>query len=200
MPKKSEDTPAADYEEDEMELLQVDLGDMVKLKQVLDETVAATVLEHVPEDYRWDNFKLALMASACLFAMIAQFAPIPFPDSRPLLGVCGALYFVLSGILQFITTFIDKDTIVLTKPSETSANLKEYGIRVRSSLPRFSEWYTVILEFKKEGETPYCEQTWSVGQFFDHDGYFDELGLMEEVHKLFERFEAKKYTETKKTK
>lgn len=192
------DSTASTYEEDELELLQVDLGDMVKMKQVLDETVTASVLETVKEDYRWDNFKLSLMAGACVFAMIAQFAPIPFPESRPILGVCGSLYFILSGILQFITTFIDKDAILLTKPEEkhSSADMVKYGLRVRTSLPRFSEWFTVIVEFRKpkeEGPSPFCEQRWSVGQFFDKEGYFDEIGLMEEVDKVVKRFAAKKY-------
>ena len=70
------------YEEDELELLQVDLGDMIKLKQILDEAVAAAVLEKLDEDYRLDNFKLAIMIGACLFAVVAQFAPIPFPEWR----------------------------------------------------------------------------------------------------------------------
>jgi signal peptidase complex subunit 2 len=190
-----------DYEEDEMELLQVDLGDMVKLKQVLDEAVASVIMEKLDEDYRWDNFKLSLMAIACIFAMVAQFAPIPFPESRPLLGVCGCAYFFLSGVLQLIATFIDKDSILLTKPfSDANGKtknelLKKYGVRVRSNLPRFSEWYSVILEFKmEEGLSPYTEQKWSVGKFFDKEGFFDEFGLMKEVDKLYERFEQGDYT------
>ena len=126
--------------------------------------------------------------------MVAQFAPIPFPESRPLLGVCGCAYFLLSGVLQLIATFIDKDCILLTKPwnpengKTKNEMLKKYGVRVRSNLPRFSEWYSVILEFKMdEGKSPYTEQKWSVGKFFDKEGFFDEFGLMKEVDKLFER-------------
>lgn len=186
--------------DDEMELLQVDLGDMVKMKQVLDEAVAAAILEQVQEDYRWDNMKLGLMTTACVFAMMAQFAPVPFPQSRPILAVCGSLYFILSGILQFITTFIDKDSILLTKPLPKSSNaeLQKYGIRVRARLPRFSEYYTVLLEFtipkEEKRESPKVEQVWSVGRFFDKEGYFDEVGLNHEIEKLFKRFEEKKYT------
>lgn len=195
----AEDSSAL-VEADELELLQVDLGDMVKIKQVLDEAVAAAILEKVEEDYKWDNYKLLVMTTACVFAMIAQFAPVPFPESRPILGICGSLYFILSGVLQFITTFIDKDAILLTKPSESSKNehAKKWGIRVRSNLPRFSEWYTVILEFRVPKEEkmvspPMVEQVWSIGQFFDKEGYFDEVGLSQEVGKLFQRFEEKKY-------
>jgi len=210
------DDDDVEYEEDELELLQVDLGDMVKLKQVLDEAVASVILEKLDEDYRWDNFKLSIMALACFFAMVAQFAPVPFPDSRPLLGVCGCAYFALSGVLQLIATFIDQDSILLTKPFDpdspsgdgkdgsnkksTTKNelLKKYGVRVRSNLPRFSEWYSVILEFKMDGDmkTPYTEQKWSVGQFFDKEGYFDEFGLMKEVEDLYDRFEGGEYTKS----
>ena len=198
------------YEETELELLQVETGDQVKTKQVLDEAVITAVLEQVPEDYGWDNLKLLLMAAACLFACMAQFAPVPFPDSRPILGVCGAAYFVLSGILQFITTFIDKDCILLTKkvPDSENKEMQKYGLRIRTNFPRFSEFYSVIIEFQKpkeDGPSPQVEQEWSVGKFFDKEGYFDEVGLMQEVEKLVKRFIKKDYTkdpskESKKTK
>lgn len=207
VPDNDDNEEEEEYEEDEMELLQVDLGDMVKLKQVLDEAVASVILEKLDEDYRWDNFKLSIMALACVFAMVAQFAPIPFPESRPILGICGCAYFLLSGVLQLIATFIDKDSILLTKPwnpdsvtgqtfDTNNVLLKKHGVRVRSNLPRFSEWYSVILEFKMDDgdESPFTEQKWSVGKFFDKDGFFDEFGLMSEVDKLYERFEKGKYT------
>lgn len=204
----SNDDPLQGYlVEDELELLQVDLGDMVKMKQVLDESVSAALLEHVEEDYRWDNFKLLLMFAACVFAMVAQFAPIPFPESRPVLGLCGSAYFILSGVLQLITTFIDKDSILLSTPISGLAqkmiknpDMAKYGLRVRSNLPRFSEWYTVIIEFQLKGDEEkkkmeHCrvEQTWSVGQFFDKEGYFDEVGLSQEIDKLIKRFEDGKF-------
>ena len=184
-----------EYEEDELELLQVDLGDMMKLKQILDEAVAAAILEHIEEDYRLDNVKLLIMVVACLFAVVAQFAPVPFPESRPLLGICCCCYFVLSGILQLITTFIDQDSILLSKPKKTSKNkdLHTHGVRVRTQFPRFSEFFTVILEFQGREDSPLVEQRWSVGQFFDKEGFFDEIGLQKEVELLFNRLEQGKY-------
>jgi signal peptidase complex subunit 2 len=209
-----------DDEADEttMELLQVDVGDMVKLKQILDETVASTILGQLKEDYRWDNVKLAIMTAACAFAMVAQFAPISFPESRPLLGVCCCLYFLFSGILQFITTFVDQDCILLTKPLDPSSTtatttttttknnkknatllMTNCGVRVRSNLPRFSEYYTVILEFQNVKNSPHVEQKWSVGQFFDVEGMFDEVGLMQAVEELYKRLEAGNYETTTTT-
>jgi signal peptidase complex subunit 2 len=195
-------------EEEEIELLQVDVGDMIKVKQILDETVAASVLEHIDEDYYLDNIKLAIMTAACAFAMVAQFAPIPFPESRIVLGLCCCCYFLLSGILQLITTFVDVDSILITKPFKkdgTNGNDKtkssqvknkdlfQCGVRVRSQFPRFSEWYTVILEFQGRENSPYVEQKWSVGQFFDKEGMFDEVGLQMEIDKLFQRLSEGDY-------
>lgn len=206
-----EDDDGGDDEE-EIELLQVDVGDMIKLKQILDETVAATILEKIDEDYVHDNIKLAIMTTACVFAMVAQFAPLPFPESRPVMGLCCCCYFLLSGVLQLITTFVDKDSILLTRPlaedgssgagEETTktkpSNVKnkdlfKYGVRVRSQFPRFSEFYTVILEFQGWEGTPNVQQTWSVGQFFDKEGMFDEIGLQLEVEKLYHRLEDGNY-------
>eukprot|EP00544_Gedaniella_sp_CCMP2646_P008565 CAMPEP_0202480020 /NCGR_PEP_ID=MMETSP1361-20130828/175_1 /ASSEMBLY_ACC=CAM_ASM_000849 /TAXON_ID=210615 /ORGANISM="Staurosira complex sp., Strain CCMP2646" /LENGTH=214 /DNA_ID=CAMNT_0049107409 /DNA_START=37 /DNA_END=681 /DNA_ORIENTATION=- len=203
MPKKTKQKEAVatvvnvveEPDAEELELLQVDVGDMIKLKQILDETVASAILDCLQENYSWDNVKLGLMTLACVFAMVAQFAPISFPESRPLLGVCCCIYFMLSGVLQFITTFIDKDCILITKPREESKNadLQKYGVRVRSGLPRFSEFFTVILEYQGMPDSPTVEQTWSVGQFFDVEGMFDEVGLMNEIEKLYERLEAGDY-------
>lgn len=198
MDEPKDDNDDGDFEEDELELLQVDLGDMVKLKQVLDESVAASLLDKfLEEDYRLDNVKLVTMVAACLFAMVAQFNPVPFPDCRPILGVCCCCYFLLSGVLQLITTFIDQDSILLTKPlpaSKTSnKDLQKYGVRVRSQFPRFSEFYSVVLEFQGMESSPSVEQKWSVGQFFDEVGMFDEVGLQLEVEALFKRLDSGKY-------
>jgi signal peptidase complex subunit 2 len=226
-PQEVEDDDDAEEEEEEeeeeFELLQVETGDMIKVKQILDETVAATILDQLDEDYQLDNMKLYIMTAACVFAMFAQFAPLQFSDnnSRYIIGACCCCYFVLSGVLQLITVFFDLDCIMLTKPLpktyfednekkkeyeekmknknkkgssfKPNKNLQKYGVRVRSQFPRFSEYYTVILEFQGLENTPSVEQKWSVGQFFDKDGWFDEIGLQLEVEKLYNRLEEGKY-------
>lgn len=197
-PIEAEPAPAAaesDFET-EMELQQIDTGDMVKLKQVLDETVAGTFGDlDLKEDHFLDNIKLSLMTLACAFAMVAQFAPVPFPDSRPMLGVCCCVYFFFSGLLQFIATYIDRDAIMMTKACNTddvyvkkNVDMKKYGLRIRTSLPRFDEHYTLIIEFQGMDNSPFVKKTWSVGKFFDVEGMFDEIGLMEEVYGVFKKF------------
>ena len=186
------------------DFLQIDLGDVIKMKQVMDESAVAAVFDHAEAYYYYENLKLVIMSIACMFAMMAQFVPIPFPESLPVVGACGAMYFVMSGVLQLITIFIDKDFIAFTKPAESGGNklLQKYGVGVRSKQERFSEHYTIIMEFhmdkKAKAADPAAaalnvEETWSVGQFFDGEGYFDEVNFEKAVIDVYKRFEDGKY-------
>lgn len=99
----------------------IETGDSVKVKQVLDESTVTAVNEAgYSIDYSWDNKKLFLMFISCVFALVAQFYPMPFPQSRVLLAVCCGAYFILSSVLQFIVTFVDKDTILFVKRKEVT--------------------------------------------------------------------------------
>ena len=223
--KKVEEDAASDEEvevEEEMELLQVDVGDIIKVKQILDETVAGTMVSadlsahggavRISEEFGHDNLKLSLMAVACAFAAVAQFGlAADFHKNRLWLGACCAAYFCLSGILQLIATFVDKDCIMRTKALTDAKAIElvkkggnkemdKYGIRVRSQFPRFSEFYTVIMEFQGKPASEFVKGTWSVGQFFDVDGFFDEEGLMIEIEKLYRRFEAGKFDQPEDSK
>ena len=71
-------------------------------------------------NYRSDNMKLLLMFLACVAAMIAQFFPVPFPENRVILGICCGSYFIMSCVLQFIVTFVDRDTIAITNSFKVS--------------------------------------------------------------------------------
>merc|ERR1719162_646158 len=93
--KKEKVVVDEEEEEEEMVYLQVDTGDIIKLKQILDETVASTFLEEnvlegstdgirgnsigLSEDHIWNNIKLAIMTVACAFAMVANLPPFRFP-------------------------------------------------------------------------------------------------------------------------
>ena len=254
------------------ELLQVDLGDMVKVKQVLDECVAMILLDYLPENTAWDNFKLSIMTCACIAAMIAQmqqYSNITIPSNRVVLIVCGTIYFACSTLLQYITTFVDEDTIIYTQPitekteeqriknrknhlslmmqmmnSSSSSKksgtdgdedddhnnnssslylyynratktftqpepalplqnpkLSQYGLRIRTTLPRFSQYYTVTFELQIPPQSSstksllQVKQTWSIGQFFDHLGYFDEIGFANAIERvLIEQLDAEQYS------
>jgi signal peptidase complex subunit 2 len=99
----------------------IETGDSVKVKQVLDDALMAAVTDTGFEaNYSWDNMKLGLMFLSCVFAMAAQFYPMPFPESRLLLFCCCAAYFVISSVLQIIVVFVDKDTVMFTKANQVA--------------------------------------------------------------------------------
>lgn len=175
-------------EEEEEELVHVDTGDSLKVKQVLDETVVKAVLERGYEEVHLiENLKVGLMVVACLFAMTAQFYPLPFPKSRPLLGVCCSGYFICSGILQLTVKFIEREAVVITKPK----NDENVGLRISSSFPRYQANYTLKIRYDTP-KSPETEVVHCVGAFFDVDGYLYEDGVKDAVFDLIDRFESKK--------
>jgi hypothetical protein len=81
-------------------------------------------LTGLDEDMGYANLKLAIMAVACVFGCVAQFYPLPFPDSRALLAVCVVAYFALSAVLQYFTSFADRDVVWQSRRPAVSATLR----------------------------------------------------------------------------
>ena len=177
---------------DPKDVQRIETGDSIKVKQVLDESIVQTLtwLKYEP-DYSWENIKLLLMFISCIFAVIAQFYPIPFPDSRPLLGVCCVGYFVLSGVLQFIELYMDEGLVMTVAPTEKSGNMK---LRIESKFPRFQEWFTISIKIlenassTKQGDKNNLECTMYVGRYFTTDGDYDQVSFARDVEKILNRF------------
>lgn len=178
----------------------IETGDSVKVKQVLDEsTVTAFTEAGYSIDYSWDNKKLFLMFISCVFALIAQFYPMPFPQSRLLLAVCCGAYFILSSILQFIVTFVDKDTILYIKRKEVSGKVVvavltrclfqgviEHEMQIRTAFPRFQEYFTLTIQFRDQKvSTQKTVGKMYVGKYFTSTGEYDEVWLFGYVNRLF---------------
>ena len=177
----------------------IETGDSVKVKQVLDDATMEILNKEggFATNYFWENIKLLLMFLSCVFAMAAQFYPIPFPDSRPLLGVCCAMYFILSSVLQFMITYIDKDIIMVSKPDADTGKV----MCVRTNFPRFYEYFSLIIQYQ-EPNIPGKDHPPSatiakmyVGRYFTVKGEFDEAAYHRDVLIHMERFRTKKYQE-----
>jgi signal peptidase complex subunit 2 len=185
----------------------IETGDSVKVKQVLDETVVDTIKWlRYKHDTSWENFKLFIMVVSCVFAMVAQFYPLPFPDSRPLLGVCCVGYFALSGILQFIITFVDDKTVMTTLPN----NKCNVELQIDTAFPRFQQYFTFSVQPVVKGrkfmdmilgnETPSdrkLEAKMYVGRYFTEDGKYDQVGFARDIQKLMQKYQDGRYIEIK---
>lgn len=171
----------------------IETGDSVKVKQTLDGAALDAVKEMGFEiNYQSDNVKLLLMFLACSAAMLAQFYPLPFPENRNLLGVCCGTYFLLSGLLQCVVTFIDKDTIIITKAFKDNDDLKNH-LRIRAVFPRFQDRYKVTVEYADKNESCNTMGDMYVGKYFTEAGEFDELGFTIDFKKIVKKFQEKQY-------
>lgn len=177
----------------EADIQKIETGDSVKVAQVLDDaTKKAVEAAGYQINYTLENYKLVLMFVACLFALLAQFYPMPFPDSRPLLGLCCVLYFVLSMILQYVVIFVEKDTVVTTYPKEDAKDIRFF--RLDATFERFQENYVVTV-YNGDDLTQFTKGQFYVGRYFTEKGEFDQKGFTADILKHIQRFHQKKFTE-----
>ena len=116
------------------------------------------------EDLSWANAKMGIMAVASASALLAQFYPLAFPDNIWLLGACVAVYFFLSGVLQYMVTFLDQDLVYTSQPLEGGR-----VARLHTRLPKGSQTYSLRVEFPVGRLV--VDTRRSVGEFFREDGY-----------------------------
>lgn len=92
------------------------------IKRALDDSLIKFITEDqaLREDATLATWVLVISFVSVVLALTAQFYPAPFPQNWHVLAICCPSYFVLSGILQFIQTFVEKDFILLTYPEHVS--------------------------------------------------------------------------------
>jgi hypothetical protein len=130
------------------------------------------------EDMTYGNAKLALMATACAAALAAQFWPLPFPDNIPLLGAAVVVYFGISGVLQFMTSFLDGDVVYKGRLVAGGGGGGGGGGRpllLHSTLARGEDGYTVVADV--DGVARAATLTRSVGAYFTASGELSEDAL-----------------------
>jgi signal peptidase complex subunit 2 len=199
---------------DAKDAYRIETGDTIKVKQVLDASILMCVAEQCGYkiDFSAENWKLFLMFVACCFALTAQFYPLPFPASRPILGICCGGYFAISGLLQYILSFVDGDCI-LTSYAGNAATVHDEekkaaggpgaaaaakpsprpAIEVHTSFPRFQEWFTLIIQKRGEKDKlKRCVAQMYVGKYFTEAGDYDEDRFTEDVRLHVKRFQEGK--------
>ena len=188
----------------------IETGDSVKVKQVLDDATIEHVVELCGYDanYAAENIKLVLMFVSCVFAMVAQFYPTPFPDNRPILGVCCGAYFILSSVLQFIITYIDVDLVMTTldKKEYSGDDKKTFKtlpeIVVRTDFPKYQEWFILKVHYATDKNDSKTNKKISVakmyvGKYFTEEGEFCEEAYAKDLQTHIKRFEEGRYGEIK---
>ena len=141
------------------------------------------------EDLSWGNMKMAIMIVSCVAALVSQFYPLPFPENRMLLGVCVVIYFLLSGVLQFMVTFLDRDVTYRSlnaPPGDFGAGGRAV---LRTSLPKGQATYTLIVEL------PQGHEVWthkvSIGNYYTSTGTLVPERVKKDVESIVESVKRK---------
>lgn len=97
--------------------VKVNLSDATQIKNALDDCLIKFLeSQSYVQDYTISNWQLLLGILSVMFALTAQYFPLEFPHNYYVLLVCCTSYFILSGILTFISSYIEKDFIMFSKP------------------------------------------------------------------------------------
>eukprot|EP00244_Chara_vulgaris_P008993 TRINITY_DN3699_c0_g2_i1.p1 TRINITY_DN3699_c0_g2~~TRINITY_DN3699_c0_g2_i1.p1 ORF type:complete len:212 (-),score=48.71 TRINITY_DN3699_c0_g2_i1:174-779(-) len=170
----------------------VNLADPYAVKRQLDDVASEIILSKgYKEDESLSNLKISLGFVTCAVALAAQLYPKKFPENRPFLLACIALYVILNLVIQFVSFFKEKNYIVLTHPVERSCT--RTGLAVSSKMSRCSDTYTLRIESAdptSKAAYSAVEFTRSVTSWFCSDGTFAEDIFEEEVEELLEEYES----------
>lgn len=117
------------------------------MKRVLDDSAISFFItkKEFEEDFNISNWKIFLSFISALLGLLAHYYPEPYPKNYYILIFCILSYFFLSGILQLISMFVEKDFILFTKPKILQFNSTPISIKVRSTLPKYDYHYTISI-------------------------------------------------------
>ena len=92
------------------------------------------------------------------------------------------IYFGLSGVYQFLTSFIDRDYVFTALPRRASSKTGSTGrpgAVVRSQLPKYSDVYVATVECPRGTVVARLES--SIGKYFTEEGEFAESLFLKDV-------------------
>jgi signal peptidase complex subunit 2 len=180
------------------------LGDTATMKRLLDDHVAEVFQGELryEEDVALSNIKLIVGFAGVGAALVSHVYPKPFPHNWWVLLACCAWYFAMSGILQFLLSYVELEAFLQLKPHTKGGA----GRNIASSLPRFSDkfslaitplphgslsmWSAPKFRHKPGGEPGVHAAEVSVTKFFDEDGAFAEEAFGRWVRAFAHEFEA----------
>jgi len=191
------------------------LGDTATIKRLLDDAAIDVLLNDQDmgyvEDTSMSNLKLLIGFSAVGASLLSHVYPAPFPRNWWCLLFCCAFYFIMSGVLQLLLTFIELESILLLRVDQKSKVSRDVrGLNVSSSFPRFQNMYTLAItpvpgsgrgvvalarsppfrpDLPEGNDSPHClQQAWPVEHYFDEEGVFAEESFMEAVKEFLQRY------------
>jgi len=138
------------------------------------------------EDTRLSNIKIAVGFISCVLAALSHFWPTPFPANKPLLICCVALYIILSFVLQYITSHIEKDFIWFSLRTSVFEGAKT-AVEVATSLGKYQDTFTMSIARRGKPNTK-VEKKENVAHYFHSDGFFAQQKFENQVKQLLNEY------------
>merc|ERR1711879_749047 len=146
----------------------IDVWDASAIKYRLDDAVVEYMTEtkKKKENAFWTNVKIILGVIACVLAGSMYATATDYPENRNIIILCGGSYWILSGVLQFISSYIEGNIIFESKP-DSSGEI----IRILSAASRKREDYELEVKvMKKNGDVFMTKGTHQFGNLFTEKG------------------------------
>jgi len=184
------------------------LGDSGTMKRLMDDAAINVMLDNedglgYEEDTSLSNLKLVIGFASVGASLVSHAYPATFPKNWWVLLWCVTFYFVGSGILQFMLSFMELESILLVSGKKDAQGRRRSGLNMHSHFPRFQEMYTLGVTMLPKGslslafapqfnpaETGPHNRQWSVAEFFDENEIFHEESFEREVKAFLLEYEA----------
>jgi len=195
------------------------LGDSATMKRMLDDAAIKVLLDEselgYEEDTALSNVKLIVGFTGVAASLVSHVYPLSFPKNWWVLFACCAGYFICAGILQLLLSFVELESILVTRATKDASGKSTPGFTLSSHFPRYQEIYTLGItplpkgslalislpkyepsEERKVGGPPsfgppgFGEQHWDVTKFFDDEGIFYEEKFCDELRSFFKAYES----------
>jgi len=146
------------------------------VKNALDDAVKDVLLRkyNYEENFSLLDGRLALCGVAVGVAAVALLWDYfyPFPTSKPVLGICVSIYFVLMGVLTLYTTYKEKGIFVVAIQRDPAGFDPDFICEASSYMKKYDDQYHLVLAVKSEatGIINEASVVKSVGTFIDVNG------------------------------
>jgi len=156
--------------------IKVDKWDGSAVKNALDDAVKKVFTEKFKyrESFSLVDGRLALSGiavGAAMFALLWDYLH-PFPESKPVLIICVASYFILMGLLTLYTSFLEKGIFLVAIDKDPAGMDPDDVWKASSSLKRFDDIYHLYISFTDgiTNKTREAEMSKSISCWFDTNG------------------------------
>lgn len=167
------------------------------VKNALDDATKSVMMNNIApvECFRLIDGRLLLSGLAVSFSMAALVYDylFPFPESRTVLCGCVAGYFLISCLLTYHTTCVEKSIFATVLETDPSGIDPSDSWSASSNVKKYDTFYNLTLRHRngKSRKERESSAVLPIEKFFDTEGVLQYERLQRDVMKLHANIQAK---------